>query len=184
MDLLGVLAKSGTKNITTNNTLLLTKAYINTMTPLDLSEDTIQNVVDDLMLEDTLDGAEGIANFLKKNLLMDDYEKLKYICTDASRGSFKYKDICKNLQKDVKCARLFSAVYDPLVAKISLLLKPYTMTADSSGRVDYNPGFTEKSLYFEDSTRFKPELVKCIAKVTNSVPSIEMSGKIPQKFLV
>ena len=179
MDLLSVMSKTGTKNITNNNTLMLTKAYINTMTPLDLSENTVQNVIDDLVLEDTLHGPDGIARFLKKNLLTDDYEKLKYICTDVSRGSFKYNDICKKLQKDMKCERLFSAIYDPLAEKIHELYQEFFMKTG-----DYDAVFSDKSLYFDNPEMFKPGLIKSIAKVTSNPPANALHGQVPQKFLV
>lgn len=164
-DLLGLVAKSNTKNIT-NNTVMLTNAYINTMPSLDLTENNIEKVLDQLVFEDTDNGAYGISKFLEKNLLTDDYNKLRYICTDISRRMFKYKDTKRNTQKDAHCDALFSAIYDPLVSKIKNLYRERILFNIKSDENWYCKKLTDQSMYFEDPEMFKPDLVGNIAKMT------------------
>jgi len=53
-----------------------------------------------------------LAHFAKDHFLKDDDGKLKYVCTDPGRQTFKYKDELGDIQKDVKAKKLTKILID------------------------------------------------------------------------
>ena len=66
-------------------------------------------------LEYFLDGQKGVARFVVDNILKDEDNNLKYLCTDASRSTFKYKDKLGNIQKDYEAKRLTNYLVEILL---------------------------------------------------------------------
>lgn len=112
---------------------------------------------------------------MKKNLLTDDYNMLKYICTDVARRSFKYKDSNNVLQNDPKCIKLFDHIYSRLKRNIigiyvgkNIYSEDY---GDYSGQDKLDEQFRravlrENAAEFSDDKKFKPALITAIADIT------------------
>ena len=98
---------------TTNNTRI-----DNLLISVDFKESTIKDNVDsNFTLEHLNDGLRGVAKFTKDYIVKSEDGKQKYICSDPSRGIFKYKDENGVVQKDVKATKLKNAIKDPIITK-------------------------------------------------------------------
>ena len=95
-------------NNTTKNKILLS--------PLDLSEGRLKSIVDtNFTRNHLLEGQKGVARFTFDHVLKDDQGKLTYVCTDASRHSYKYITEDGDEIKDVKGKKLTSALYPSVI---------------------------------------------------------------------
>ena len=113
------IAIIGAKKDTTKNTYRVNNNIIQNLVPYDLNKEKIHTIVDEKFTENYLYGREnGIANFAVSNLLKDEEQKLKMLCTDTARKIFVYKDSEGNLYKDV-CADKFLENYLPAVKEKS-----------------------------------------------------------------
>ena len=103
-----------TKSTTTNNNVSNINNKILNISPLDLNDaEKFKTILDSKF--DTnyiLDGQKGLAHFAKDHFLKDDDGKLKYVCTDPGRQTFKYKDELGDIQKDVKAKKLTKILID------------------------------------------------------------------------
>lgn len=87
------------------------------LTPFDIKDsENIENIKNKLRnnIDKThiLEGQKGVAKLVYNNVLKDENgENKKYICTDFSRGVFKYKDKDGVYHKDNKAKNLTSIVY-------------------------------------------------------------------------
>ena len=107
------LASRPTISNTTNNTRV-----DNLLISVDFKESTIKDNVDsNFTLEHLNDGLRGVAKFTKDYIVKPEDGKQKYICSDPSRGIFKYKDENGVVQKDVKATKLKNAIKDPIITK-------------------------------------------------------------------
>jgi hypothetical protein len=94
---------------TTNNNH--NKILINT--PMDLSQPTVQLAIQNGFSDEYLvQGQKGVARFAYDNILKDEQGKLKYICTDAARQIFQFKNEDGSIQKDVKATKLTKALLE------------------------------------------------------------------------
>jgi hypothetical protein len=102
------------KSTTTNNNVSNINNKILNISPLDLNDaEKFKTILDSKF--DTnyiLDGQKGLAHFAKDHFLKDDDGKLKYVCTDPGRQTFKYKDELGDIQKDVKAKKLTKILID------------------------------------------------------------------------
>ena len=93
-------------SITTNNNQ---KVLINT--PMDMSHQTLNHAIQSgFSGEYLVQGQKGVARFAYDNILKDEEGKLKYICTDAARQIFQYKNEDGSMQKDVRATKLTKAL--------------------------------------------------------------------------
>jgi phosphatidylglycerophosphatase A len=106
-----LLEKATSKtNNTTNNIDL--KLFI--------SEEVVSQKIQNKFTKNHLiNGYNGIANFIKKEIVTNDDGKLLYTCSDASRQIFNYTDENGNEVKDVKGAKMLSLVKPKLIEKTS-----------------------------------------------------------------
>lgn len=149
--------KVGTKNITKVNFI---QNYFADVKPLDLSKNRVCGVFDKLKVEDTLNKASGIDNFLQKNLLTDEYQRFQYICTDSARRMFRFKDFNQEIRRDKRCINLFNKIFEPLVDKIRELYAPKSSDA-------YDEISVARGLYFTDPNgTFKTDLISCLSSST------------------
>ena len=104
-------------NNTTNNTLNITST-------IDFNDvDKVKNIIENkLDINYVIDGQKGIANFIKDNILRDDNGELIYICTDPSRGVFKFKDTTGELKKDIEAKKLTSYILEGGIKKKSAII--------------------------------------------------------------
>jgi len=103
-----------TKSTTTNNNISNINNKILNISPLDLNDSEKFKTILDSKFDTNyiLDGQKGLAHFAKDHFLKDDDGKLKYICTDPGRQTFKYKDELGDIQKDVKAKKLTKILID------------------------------------------------------------------------
>jgi hypothetical protein len=102
------IAKQPRINTTNNNhnKILIT-------TPMDLSQPTVQQAIQNGFSDEYLvQGQKGVARFAYDNILKDEQGKLKYICTDAARQIFQFKNEDGSIQKDVRATKLTKALLD------------------------------------------------------------------------
>lgn len=98
-----------TMNHTTNNVLL---------TPFNIDDVCIKDKINEFYnLEYFQKGHQGVAEFTKQNLLVDDKGFLKYKCCDPSRMIFKYRDETGHIRKDVKANRLTKRITPDIIIK-------------------------------------------------------------------
>jgi len=102
---------------TTNNTLNITST-------IDFNDvDKVKNIIENkLDINYVIDGQKGIANFIKDNILRDDNGELIYVCTDPSRGVFKFKDTTGELKKDLEAKKLTSYILEGGIKKKSAVI--------------------------------------------------------------
>ena len=82
-------------------------------TPVDLSQPTVQLAIQNGFSDEYMvQGQKGVARFAVENILKDEQGKLKYICTDAARQIFQYKNKDGSMQKDVRATKLTKALLD------------------------------------------------------------------------
>jgi hypothetical protein len=100
------IAKQPRVTTTTHNKIVIT-------TPVDLSQPTVQLAIENSFSDEYLiQGQKGVARFAVDNILKDEQGKLKYICTDAARQIFQYKNKDGSMQKDVRATKLTKAILD------------------------------------------------------------------------
>ena len=111
-----IASKPTVVNKTTHNT------RINNLVVADFKESTIRDKVEtNFTLEYLNDGIKGVAKFTKDHIVNSEDGKHKYICSDPSRGTFKYKDENGVVQKDIKATKLKNAIKDPIITKSKTL---------------------------------------------------------------
>ena len=110
------------KATTTTSNVRINNIY-NNLEPLDLSDERIRNEVEDNFTDNHFnDGIKGVARFTKDYILKSNEEgKTKYICSDTSRGIFKYLDENGLLQKDVKASKLKNSIQAPIKKKSHIM---------------------------------------------------------------
>ena len=82
-------------------------------TPVDLSQPTVQLAIQNGFSDEYMvQGQKGVARFAVENILKDEQGKLKYICTDAARQIFQYKNKDGSMQKDVRATKLTKALLE------------------------------------------------------------------------
>ena len=97
-------------NSTTNNNLVLPM--------IDTSQERIERIVHENYTENHFwDGQKGVAHFTKDNLLLDNENNLGYVCTDASRKTFKRKGENGDIIKDLKAIQLTQNISGPIRKK-------------------------------------------------------------------
>ena len=117
---------------TTHNTLNIA-SFID-FNDIDKIKDTIENK---LNINHIVDGQKGLANFVKDTLLTDENGKLLYVCTDASRHIFKYKDSSGEIKKDVEAKKLTNYILDGGIRTKSAVIGNDWFT-DEKGDIDMN----------------------------------------------
>ena len=81
--------------------------------PMDMSYGAINQAIQSNFSDEYLiQGQKGAARFAYDNILKDEQGKLKYICTDAARQIFQYKNEEGKVQKDVRATKLAKALLD------------------------------------------------------------------------
>ena len=103
----------------TNNTKYYNTTNNNLVLPMiDTSQERIERIVDENYTENHFwDGQKGVAHFTKDNLLYDSENNLGYICTDASRKTFKRKGENGEIIKDLKALQLTQNIAGPIRKK-------------------------------------------------------------------
>lgn len=112
-----LFALSSKATTTTTSNVRINNVY-NNLETLDLNEEKIRRAVEDNFTDNHFnDGVKGVARFTKDYILKSTEGKTKYICSDTSRGIFKYLDENGLLQKDVKASKLKNSIQAPISKK-------------------------------------------------------------------
>jgi hypothetical protein len=107
----------------------------NVLTSLDFKENSIKDKVDNnFTLEYLSEGIKGLAKFTKEHIINPSEDgKQKYICSDPSRATFKYKDENGVIQKDVKATKLKNALQVPIIKKTNTIISHETTRVREEG---------------------------------------------------
>ena len=146
---------------TTNNNH--NKIMINT--PVDLSQPTVQQaILNGFSDEYLVQGQKGIARFALEYILKDDDGKLKYICTDASRQIFQFKDEDGTIQKDVRASKLTKALLEGELKQTSHKMACEKMKDGTAEEFDvYSCHYYEIRDLETDNSDFSKELTSLTA---------------------
>jgi len=88
------------------------------MSPLTFTKEEIKRKVEDNFTKDhLLDGQKGVADFAYNNLLIDERGDTKYICSDASRYVFNFKNEEGKIKKDLKANNLTKLIADDVISQ-------------------------------------------------------------------
>jgi hypothetical protein len=102
-----------TTNKTTNKVSILA--------PLDLSSERLKDLVEaNFTNAHLLEGQKGVARFTVEHVIKDEDGKLRYICTDPARHTFRFKEGDTEI-KDVRGKRLSTALAPPVMDKTGRL---------------------------------------------------------------
>jgi hypothetical protein len=117
-------------NNTRNNNLVM-------MSPLDLSPERIKDIVNNsFAIEHFNDGQKGVANFAVDFMLKDEDGNVVYQCGDCTRQTFRYKDVCDQIVKDVKAQKLTKLLAPEIKVKTTEIAKDmYSDDIDEQERV-------------------------------------------------
>jgi len=151
------------KPTTTNNNNINNK--ILNMSVLNLDNENVKSIINDKYNLDVIsEGQKGVAKFATNFLLKDSDGNLNYVCTDASRKIFKYKNHDGELEKDINAQKLTDILTDNGILNTTARISTGHWTNDD-GSVDndkvsnlINKVFEINSLK-EDNTIFKNELI-------------------------
>jgi hypothetical protein len=124
----------------TNNTNIKIQNLTNVLTSLDFKENSIKDKVDNnFTLEYLSEGIKGVAKFTKDHIINPSEDgKQKYICSDPSRGTFKYKDENGVIQKDVKATKLKNALQVPIINKTNTIISHETTRVREEGEEKFD----------------------------------------------
>ena len=110
------IQNNNSKNIQNNNNSINIK-YAN-LSPFNLTQEEIRQKIEEKFTEKHLiEGQKGVAIFTHDNLLLDENSNLKYLCGDASRLLFYYKNEDGSIQKDPKGTNLTQMIAEDVIAK-------------------------------------------------------------------
>lgn len=157
------LAKQGMSKPTNINTIK--QNFYNNMTAINLEENHVTSGISKITLQDVCDYSDGIADVLKKHLLLDELECLTYICTDVPRKKFRFKDKDGKIQTDINCKMLFEKSHEIL---INHLVDIIGSEMDRIGESDimYNEYYNILAKYRQP--KFRKDLAASIARITSS----------------
>ena len=129
-------------------------------TPMDMSQLSVMKAIQSGFSEDYLvQGQKGVARFAYDNILKDEQGKLKYICTDAARQIFQFKDEDGSIQKDVRATKLTKALLDGEIKSASHKIACKKMACGGDEEFDsYTNNYYEIKDMEEDNSEFSKEL--------------------------
>ncbi len=143
----------------TNNKIL-------NMSELNFNNDNeVKNIIEDNYNIDVIkEGQKGVARFITKFLLTGQDGKLKYICTDASRKVFKFKNDTGQIEKDINATKLLKILSENgLIEKTSDISQQFWTKKDGSIDNDKFYSMIDKTIEIKNininNTIFKNELV-------------------------
>ena len=101
---------------------------------------------------------------LKKFLKKDENGKLMYICTDASRHVYRFKNANGDIEKDIKAKKLTSVLYDELRSKSHIISSEEMMNGDSDVFLLYSGLFQDIAELNNDNSVLNTELAILTSK--------------------
>lgn len=125
-------------------------------------EDMKKKVNDGFEKEHFLKGQKGLVQVVVQEVFDKDGNKM-YICTDPSRGMFRFKDKNGNIHFDSKAMKLTDIVYDGVKEKLYTISKEYMSEHERNNNFDQMISITERIMDIkkmtEDNCDFRNELI-------------------------
>ena len=147
-----------TSNNQTNNLMMLT--------PLDLNDkESFSKVIKESF--DTnylLEGQKGVAKFAVDKLLKDKDGNLRYVCTDPSRQTYRFKAMDGTIERDIKAKKLTSAIAADVVRQSYNLSNDKIQNGDTEVFLLYSASAQDINDMSTDNGEFRNEL----ASLTNT----------------
>lgn len=152
-----VTSKAQSNN--SNNTNNTNHNHIHIYTPLDLSEQTINAILDKHLTTDVIgNGQVGLANMLHTELLTDDQGRGKYICTDKNRHHFKYTNDDGHTERDHKATKLTKAIARANVGGRAITTIQSAFETDEDRFNAYMPKAMELKEIAHNNAKFRQQL--------------------------
>ena len=90
----------------------------NYLSPLNLTREDAEDIVErNFTTKYFLDGQKGVADFTYENILLDENNNSKLVCTDVSRHKFMSKNKDGNIENDYKANNLLDITHPPILKK-------------------------------------------------------------------
>jgi hypothetical protein len=134
-------------------------------TPMDMSYSAINQAIQSNFSDEYLiQGQKGAVRFAYDNILKDEQGKLKYICTDAARQIFQYKNEEGKVQKDVRATKLAKALLDGEIKQASHKIACEKMAGGGDMEFQaFTNNYYEIKDMEEDNSEFSKELTSLTA---------------------
>lgn len=140
--------------------------------PFDLGDsNTIKEIQDKLSNEieykHLLDGQKSVAKFVHTCIILDEEGKNeRYVCSDPSRGTFRFKDKDGNNILDIKARKLSKIVYSAIKQRILRIKNDFNNDDDNdSFDIDYlNKNINTIMNLMNDNTDFRNEMITLAVK--------------------
>lgn len=155
-DTLAELAKrSSQPNVQHNKT----KNIFNIFTPLDLSETTVNAILDQHLTTEVIgDGQKGLANMLHARMLTDEKGFSKYKCTDKNRHHFQFVNADGQVERDTKAIKLTKAMASAQVGRRALTKIQTAFQTDENRMNAYLPKAMELTEIAHNNAKFRQQL--------------------------
>lgn len=132
---------------------------VNIYTPLDLSEQTVNAILDKHLTTDVIgDGQKGLATMLHSTLLTDENGKRKYKCTDKNRHHFQYMNSDGQIERDTKAIKLTNAMAKAKVGVRALTAVQNAFQEDEDRMNAYLPKAMELTEIAHNNSKFRQQL--------------------------
>jgi len=155
----GCIERIAEKPQITNNTTTTTTNNLLNLTPFEFSETKIKEVISKFTEEHLLQGQKGIARLVYDNMLQDENGKLKYICTDPARKTFKYKSLDGDIERDVKAKKLTGALTNGgVITKALSIANKGIEKNPSEGFIIFTSNYLDISEIKDNNGNFRGEL--------------------------
>lgn len=154
-DALTEIAKRSSSTTTHNKT----KNIINIFTPLDLSETTVNAILDQHLTTEVIgDGQKGLANMLHQRMLTDEKGFSKYKCTDRNRHHFQFVNADGQVERDTKAIKLTKAMASAQVGRRALTTIQTAFQKDENRMNAYLPKAMELTEIAHNNSKFRQQL--------------------------
>lgn len=161
-----VVKRPSTNNTNSNNK---TNNIVNIFTPLDLSEKTVNEILDKHLTTDVIgDGQKGLANMIHSQLLTDQSGKRKYKCTDKNRHHFQYMNMDGQMERDTKAMKLTNAMAKAKVGVRAITAVQTAFENDESRMNAYMPKALELTDISNNNAKFRQQLA-CLGTASGDV---------------
>lgn len=154
LDCVETIAKQprSTTNNQTNNLMLLT--------PFDMNDKesfskTIKEAFNDNYI---VEGQKGVAKFAVDKLLKDKNGKLRYVCTDPSRQTYRFKSLDGTIERDIKAKKLTSAIAEDVIRQTYNISSDKIQNGDAEVFLLYSTNTQDIQEISTDNGEFRNEL--------------------------
>lgn len=150
------------------------------LTPFDLDSDRVEQIIKNTIEQKytrghALQGTKGLAQFTAENILKDTDGNNMYVCTDAARFHFKYKDDYGDIVKDVKANKLTNMLIPNVLPTLNQIVQT---TNDDMQSVIQAKGMEVRNIRTNNSA-FRSELSAITTRLPGGtiLPSLQ---QLPQ----